>query len=108
MEKWLLIVESNCADPDREQDFNEWYNNTHLPDMLELSSVIRATRYENMNPGDGEAKYVALYEVESEDFQETLNEIARHLEEKTKQGRMSDLLQVTRRLRVKQIFSKEK
>jgi len=108
MNKWLFIIESNCKDPDREADFNEWYNNIHLPDMLELPDVVGADRYENINPGDGEAKYVALYEIESDDIQKTIDDTAGHIEEKAKQGRMSDLMQLTRRIRAKRIFSMQK
>lgn len=107
MKKWLFIVECNCSNPDREADFNEWYNNIHLPDMLELPAVVRADRYENINPDEGEGKYVALYEIESDDIQKTIDDTAEHIQEKAKQGRMSDLLQLTRRVRAKRIFSME-
>jgi len=108
MEKYLFIIESNCGNPDHEADFNQWYNTVHLPDMLELPDVIRAERYENINPEDGEAKYVALYEIESDDIQKTIDDTARHIEAKAKEGRMSDLMQLTRRIRAKPIFSMEK
>ena len=108
MDKWLFIVESNCKDADHEADFNKWYNTIHLPDMLELPDVVRADRYENIDPGDGEAKYVALYEIESDDIQKTIGDTARHIEEKAKQGRMSDSMQLTRRIRAKRIFSMQK
>lgn len=108
MNKWLFIVESNCTDPDHEADFNKWYNTIHLPDMLELPDVVGADRYENIDPRDGEAKYVALYEIESDDIQKTIEDTARHIEEKAKQGRMSDSMQLTRRIRAKRIFSMQK
>ena len=107
MKKWLFIVESNCTDPDREAEFNEWYNTIHLPDMLELPAVVRATRYENINLEDGEAKYVALYEIDSDDIHKTIADIAEHIQAKAKQGRMSDLMQLTRRIRAKRILSME-
>jgi hypothetical protein len=108
MEKWLLLVESSCTDLSREQDFKDWYNNIHIPDMLELSSVTRSTRYEIREPVDNEGKYLAIYEIESENFNETMDQIATHLKEKSEQGRISDLLRVTRRVRAKKIFSKPK
>ena len=106
MEKWVLIVEVNCTDPAREQEFNDWYNNTHLPDMIELPSVVRATRYENLNPGEGDGKYFAVYEMAAADFDKAMDELAAHVKEKAEQGRMSSLMQVTRRVRAKQILSK--
>ena len=108
MEKWLLLVESSCTDPSREQDFNDWYNNIHLPDMLELSSVTWSTRYEIRDPVDEEGKYLAMYEIESENFEKTMDQIVNHLKEKSEQGRISDLLRVTRRVRARKIFTKSK
>ena len=108
METWLLLVESICTDPSRKQDFNDWYNNIHIPDMLELSAVSRSTRYEIKDPVDDEGKYLAIYEIESENFEETMDQIANHLKQKSEQGRTSNLLRVTRRACAKKIFSKSK
>ena len=41
MAKWLLVVGSNCADAARETEFNEWYEKTHLPDVLETLGIKR-------------------------------------------------------------------
>ncbi len=108
MKKWLLIVESNCIDPDREAEFNEWYNNIHLPDMLELPAVVRVDRYENINPEDGQARYIALYGMESDDIQKTIDDITKHVQAKSSQGRMSDLVQATRRVRAQHLIGMQK
>ncbi len=108
MKKWLLIVESNCIDPHREAEFNEWYNTVHLPDMLELSAVVYVDRYENINPEDGQAKYIAVYGIESDDIQKTTDDITRHVQAKSGQGRMSHLLQATRRVRAQHIIGMQK
>jgi len=55
MARYILVVESNCADPAREAEFNEWYDKTHLPDILETPGFVRATRYENTEPAAGKA-----------------------------------------------------
>ena len=62
-----MIVESNCADPEREDELTDWYNNTRLPDVLETPEV--AIRYERINPPGGQGKYLALYELEADDLQ---------------------------------------
>ncbi len=108
MQKWLIVVESNCTDSAREQEFNEWYNNTHLPDVLELPEVVRAVRFENVDPAEGRARYLALYEMETDDLESTLQKVRELVKEKKQQGRMSDLLQATRRDHFKQIFFMEK
>ena len=75
MNKIVFVVESNCADPAREDEFNEWYNNIHVPDVLEMSGVLRGSRYVRMNPSEGQAKYLAIYEIETDDFQSIVSQL---------------------------------
>ncbi|MEE8470190.1 MAG: DUF4286 family protein [Dehalococcoidia bacterium] len=92
MEKWLLVAETSCNDPSREKEFNEWYNNVHIPDVLETPGILRATRYETSDPGDGQGKYLALYDVETEDIAKTLAVFGEVMTKKWEQGRMLDVL----------------
>ncbi len=92
MEKWLLVAASNCADPVREEEFNHWYNTIHVPDVLETPGILRATRYKNDELSEGHWKYLAIYEVEVEDIQQTISSFSDIITEKFKQGRMSELL----------------
>lgn len=108
MDKILFVVESNCADPAREDEFNEWYNNTHVPDVLETPGVVRAVRYERMDPSEGQAKYLALYEIETDDFQALAKAAGENMEKKKAEGRYSDLLQMTAQSTFKQIYSLSK
>jgi len=92
MERWLLTVEANCCDPSREKEFNDWYDNVHVPDILETPGFVRAVRYENTNPSEGQGKYVAMYEIETDDLARTLAEFDEIVNARAKQGRMSDLV----------------
>ncbi len=92
MERWLLTVESNCCDPSREDEFNDWYNNIHLPDILETPGFVRAVRYENTNPAEGQGRFLAMYEIETDDLARTLAEFDEIVNKRAKQGRMSDLV----------------
>ncbi len=92
MERWIMTVESNCADPLREKEYNDWYNNIHLPDILETPGFVRAARYENSAPDESNGKYLAVYEIETDDFGQTMLEFATNVDNKTKQGRMSDMV----------------
>jgi hypothetical protein len=47
-----------------ETDFNRWYNEIHLPEILACPGFISATRYECT---DGQPRYIAIYELESPD-----------------------------------------
>ena len=63
--------------PDKEDLFNEVYDDEHVPYLLEVDGVIAVTRVTNedfnVNIGgemvkvslDGEPKYTAIYEIES-------------------------------------------
>ncbi|MFC1715534.1 DUF4286 family protein [Candidatus Poribacteria bacterium] len=105
MAKWVVVIESNCSDSAREDEFNEWYSNTHLSDVLETPGVISATRYENLAPSDGQGKYLAAYEIEAEDLQTVMKAVGENMEKKKAAGRFSDLLQITSRQSFRQICS---
>lgn len=91
MRKWILTVATNCTDPTREAEFNEWYDKTHLPDILETPGYVRATRYENIKPAEGEAKFLAVYEIETDDIRAVMKANAENMERKRASGRFSDL-----------------
>jgi len=92
MERYLLTVESNSSDPSREKDFNDWYDTVHLPDILEIPGFVSAARYENTSAGEGQGKFLAVYEIECEDLGQALASFDETVNRKAKEGRMSDLL----------------
>ena len=92
MEKWLLIIESNCSDPSREKDFNDWYDNIHLPDAMEPPGVMRAMRYENTAPNERQGKYLTMFEIESDNIDRTMAAFRENVLKKREQGRVSDLV----------------
>ena len=94
MEKWLLAVETNCKDPSKEKEFNDWYNNIHVPDILGTPGIVRATRYENSNPGEGRGKFMALYEIETEDLGQVMTALGENFGKLTQQGRISDQVEI--------------
>lgn len=108
MTKWIVLVEASCAEPAREDEFNEWYNYVHLPDVLETPQIVSAVRYENIDPADGQGKYLTTYEVEADDLQAAFAESERILEKKAVEGRMSELLQVCSVTSFKQLHSLSK
>jgi hypothetical protein len=97
MARYILKVRTNCSDPEKEVEYNDWYNNVHLPDVLETPGVVRATRYENTNPAEGEAKFVAIYEIETDDIDAFMNALNENIQKKREAGRMNALLVRTHR-----------
>lgn len=86
MQKWINLVETNC-DPAREAAFNEWYDTVHLPDILQTPGFVRARRFVQKDFRDGRGKYLAIYDIETDDIGRTMHERARHREQEQRAGR---------------------
>ena len=57
----LLMV--YCDVPlDVEEEFNQWYNQEHIPERLSIPGVLNAARYEAVQGGP---KYLACYELDT-------------------------------------------
>jgi len=60
----------------RENDFNDWQNNEHLPHGLQNPGFVKATRYRladaQFSPGEGRAQYLTIWEIDSNDIETTL------------------------------------
>jgi len=95
MAKATVLVFTNCADPAREKEFSEWYDNTHAPDVLETPGFLSCTRYEMIgDPGPGQGKFLAIYEVESDDLPSTMAGLQQRVGELAAQGRIIDCIRV--------------
>jgi len=74
MEKYVMFVMTNCV-PGTDAEFNDWYDRIHLPDVLKVPGVVAAQRYKltteqrrTTRPDHG---YMAAYEIETDNLQET-------------------------------------
>ena len=47
---------------DKEEEFNRWYNEEHIPELTAIPGVLNAARYEAVRSGP---KHLAVYELES-------------------------------------------
>jgi hypothetical protein len=63
----LYLVALNFNWSQREQEFNKWYNELHVPDVLKAPGVIGATRYEAIRAQEAQPRYLSVYELESEE-----------------------------------------
>jgi hypothetical protein len=70
--RYKLIALSNAKDG-REEEFNDWYDKVHLPDMLKVPGVISGERFVNVFPAAH--KFIAIYEVETESLEALAAEI---------------------------------
>ncbi|MGD9142392.1 MAG: hypothetical protein PVG61_00950 [Dehalococcoidia bacterium] len=92
MTRYLLFAFSDCKDPDREDEFNDWYSNIHLPDMLEVPGMISATRWASAEDKEEQRrKYLALYELETDSIKDFNDKVRERGMRTVKEGRFSDL-----------------
>ena len=73
------FIASMDVDPDKEDVFNEVYDQEHVPTLLKVPGVVSVTRFVNQPltmvmagerrtiEAPGEPKYSAVYEIESPD-----------------------------------------
>ena len=89
------FVLSNSRDPGRIDEFERWYTDIHIPDMLETEGYVRGTRY-RLAAGlrDASPEILVLYELDSPDDYRTLNQkMMENMARKQAAGRTSDLME---------------
>jgi hypothetical protein len=124
----IFLIESRCTDPRRETEFNAWYDETHIGDLLDTRLFMSAYRFALAaqgtmigaavpavpNEGDltagtsgdaGGATYLAIYETATESLA-AVEEFSRvHRPRLKASGRLSDLIEVTWRGIYRQMIS---
>ena len=58
-----IMVVMMDVDPEHEDEFNEWYNEEHLVERLEIPGYISARRFK-LEEGQGVLKYLCIWELE--------------------------------------------
>ena len=71
--KTYYLVHSNAVEG-MEEEYNQWYNEVHLKEVLQIEGFNAAQRFE-LSPvqlvEEQEYKYLAMYEVDSDDVEGT-------------------------------------
>jgi hypothetical protein len=69
--KGIMVVQSAPVDPAREKEYNDWYDNTHVPEICAVPGFISARRYKVHGPAGSETDapaYLAIYEIDADDL----------------------------------------
>ena len=74
MARYKLVAFSNSAEG-RDDDYNTWYDQQHLPDLLTIPGFVSAERF--LCADEGPQRYLAIYEIETDDFPGLLAEFQR-------------------------------
>lgn len=89
--KAVMIVHANPTDASREAEFNQWYEENHIPDMVKaVDGVVsgRRYRYSDVQRVPAEAapahRYITIYELDSDDLSSVVEQM------KTAQVHISD------------------
>jgi hypothetical protein len=90
MPRGMLIVFTSPSSAAEEDEYNRWYDEEHLPDVMGLPGFVSAIRYRVISdpgelvPEDHAHGYLALYEMEAPD----LAEARRNVREASQGGRL--------------------
>lgn len=60
-----LLVYTNPSSPEREDEFNRWYDEVHIPEICAIDPFVAAQRFKctpDQPMGDPGYQYVAMYE----------------------------------------------
>ncbi len=101
MANWVYIIETNCTDPAKEKEVNDFYVNVHMRDVLESPGFLTAKRCVNQNPAPGQGKFISIYEIESDDVDKTVDTMQKNMT--TKPFPVRQYLEVVRRTLYSQI-----
>ena len=79
MAKYTFVVLTNPV-AGKEDEYNRWYNENHIPDVLNVPGFVSGHRLRLADEQfGGESsrthKYLALYEIETDDIAATLKEL---------------------------------
>jgi hypothetical protein len=79
MPKGIMFVPSQPASPERDDEYNQWYSQTHIPEVCQVPGVTGARRFKISDPaqaGPATSTYIALYELDADDLTNVFEEIA--------------------------------
>ena len=74
MPKGIMLVQSYPAPAD-EAEFNDWYSNTHIPQVCAVPGITGARRYKLTGTDPNEPAYLAIYEIDADDLTAPVKEI---------------------------------
>ncbi len=100
----ILLVLSNCKDPAREAEFNRWYEDIHVADILDTGAFHTAYRYESLDPQATKGKYLAIYETDNPDPVKARESMGSVRADWEKRGRLFDGIDVAVNLTARRIW----
>lgn len=83
LQRYFFMVFSNPV-AGQENEFDSWYREVHIPDLLTLSGFVRAQRLylsATQISGHHPHSHAVIYEIETRDIHATFNELKKKLKD---------------------------
>lgn len=77
MPKGVFVVQSGPASPEQEAAYNDWYTNTHIPELLAVPGFVGARRYKVHGDAAVTHPYLTIYEIDADDVAAPMQEYRR-------------------------------
>lgn len=76
MKEYQLVVLLNAVEG-KDDEFNDWYDSKHVPDLLAVDGFVGATRLRRMDvpPAVGQRTYMAVYDIRTDDLPSVMTEM---------------------------------
>ncbi len=100
--EWFYVVKTEPSDPAREAEFNAWYDDIDIPDVLAVPGFRRARRavgqeipeFPEVRLQEGDGKYVALYDIATRDIDKSIIDLYVAARKMNALSRSTDALRV--------------
>jgi hypothetical protein len=73
MARGILYVETTPNSPEDLAAYHEWYNGTHVKEILAVDGFVSARRFE---PVGHDGPFIAIYEIEDDDIEVVRDRLA--------------------------------
>ncbi len=87
MPKGIMVVQSSPADPSQEDEYNRWYSEVHIPELLAVPGFVAARRYRVVSGAPEGHTHLAVYELEADDLTAPVKELRARSAGKTTEDR---------------------
>ena len=94
---WFYMVKSRPSEPAREAEYNTWYEDIDIPDVLAVPGFMRARRAIALDSTEvlpTDASYAAFYDIDTVDIDKSIIDLYVAARKMSQLGRLTDVLQV--------------
>jgi uncharacterized protein (TIGR02118 family) len=65
--KLIMNIVAAESTPEKEDEFNRWYNDKHVPMLMGFKGLKQTSRYRRIGDDAQSAKYMTVYEFDSKE-----------------------------------------